>query len=277
MEILDTRRPRLLVLIRGGGDLASGIAVRLHRAGFQVLITELAHPLVVRRTVSFAEAVPEGRVEVEGITGEFVTTPEDARNSLKAGQIPVLVDPELNSLSTLHPEVVVDARMRKKPPKEGKNLATLVIGLGPGFIAGENCHAVIETNRGHDLGRVLWAGVPQADTGIPGTVLGYSAERVLRAPAEGELISGAKIGDRVKKGTVIALVGGQAVMAPFDGILRGLIRPGTKVKQGMKIGDVDPRDNPDMAFLVSDKSRAIGGAVLEAILACPDLRSGLWN
>jgi xanthine dehydrogenase accessory factor len=264
------------VLIRGGGDLASGVAVRLHRSGFQVVITELDRPLVVRRTVSFAEAVTEGRVEVEGITAELVNTPEEARETLKGANIPVLIDPDLTSLEVLRPEVVVDARMRKKPPGEGKELATLVIGLGPGFIAGENCHAAIETNRGHDLGRVLWAGTPQPDTGIPGTVMGYDQERILRAPTDGELISGAKIGDRVKNGTVIALVGAQAVLAPFDGLLRGLIRPGSNVKQGMKIGDVDPRYDPNMVFLVSDKSRAIGGAVLEAILACPDLRSGLW-
>ncbi len=265
-----------MILIRGGGDLATGVAVRLHRAGFQVVITELAQPLVVRRTVSFAEAVPEGRIEVEGITAELVNLPEDARETLKAGNIPVLIDPDLTSLEVLRPEVVVDARMRKKSPERGKNLATLVIGLGPGFIAGENCHTVIETNRGHDLGRVLWAGTPQPDTGIPGSVLGYSTERVLRAPEDGKLISGAKIGDRVKKGTVIALVGNLAVLAPFDGILRGLLRPETMVKKGMKIGDVDPRDDPNLVLLVSDKSRAIGGAVLEAILACPDLRSSLW-
>jgi xanthine dehydrogenase accessory factor len=241
------------------------------------VITELAHPLVVRRTVSFAEAVPEGRAEVEGITAVLVSDPDEARDQIRQGGIPVLVDPELESLTDLHPDVVVDARMRKKPPERGKNLATLVIGLGPGFIAGENCHAVIETNRGHDLGRVLWAGTPQPDTGIPGMVMGVASERVLRAPVDGELVSGAKIGDRVEKGTVIAIVGGQAVLAPFTGILRGLLRPGSPVRKGMKIGDIDPRENPDLVLLVSDKSRAIGGAVLEAILACPDLRSGIWN
>lgn len=266
----------MLVLIRGGGDLASGVAVRLHRSGFQIVISELAQPRVVRRTVSFAEAVPDGQAEVEGVQALLAVEIGAVKEILKAGQIAVLVDPELDCLDTLHPDVVVDARMRKQPPLEGKELATLVVGLGPGFIAGENCHAAVETSRGHDLGRVLWAGAPRPDTGIPGTVLGYSSERVLRAPAAGELVSGAKIGERVKKGTVIALVGGQAVLAPFDGILRGLIRPGFKVAQGMKIGDVDPRDDPEMVFLVSDKSRAIGGAVLEAILACPDLRSGLW-
>ena len=267
----------MLILIRGGGDLASGVAVRLHHSGFDVVITELAQPLVVRRTVSFAEAVPEGRVEVEGITGELVDSPENARETIKTGNIPVLIDPELSCLKFLRPDVVVDARMRKKSPETGKDLATLVIGLGPGFTAGENCHAAIETNRGHNLGRVLWAGTPQPDTGIPGTVMGYSQERILRAPVDGELVSGAKIGDKVKNGTIVALVGGHSVLARFDGILRGMIRPGSAVKRGMKIGDIDPRGDPNMVFLVSDKSRAIGGAVLEAILACPDLRSGIWN
>ena len=267
----------MLVLIRGGGDLASGVAVRLHRSGFNVVITELAQPLVVRRSVSFAEAVPEGRQQVEGISALLAAGPAEARDAIRGGNIPVLVDPDLECLGELHPDVVVDARMRKQAPGRGKDLATLVIGLGPGFVAGENCHAVIETNRGHDLGRVLWAGTPQPDTGIPALVLGYASERVLRAPGDGELISGAKIGDRVEKGTVIALIGGQAILAPFDGVLRGLLRPGTRVAEGMKIGDIDPRDDPNLVLLVSDKSRAIGGAVLEAILACPDLRAGIWS
>jgi xanthine dehydrogenase accessory factor len=166
--------------------------------------------------------------------------------------------------------------MRKKPPAEGKELATLVIGLGPGFNAGDNCHAVIETNRGHHLGKVIWSGKPQENTGNPGEVGGYGVERVLRAPIAGKIQTGAKIGDRVKKGAIIAMVGNQAVFAPFDGILRGLIKPGSQVIEGMKIGDVDPRDDPTIWSQVSDKSRAIGGGVLEAILACPDLRSGLW-
>lgn len=265
-----------MVLIRGGGDLASGVAVRLHRSGFQVVITELIQPRVVRRSVSFAEAVFVGQAEVEGIIAELVSGLDEVKAALKSGVIPVLVDPDLDCLETLQPEIVVDARMQKKPPERGKELATLVIGLGPGFIGGENCHAAIETNRGHDLGRVLWVGAPQADTGIPGEVKGFTSERVLRAPADGELVSGANIGDRVKKNNVIALVGGQAVLAPLDGVLRGLLRPGSQVERGHKIGDVDPRDNPNLVNLVSDKSRAIGGGVLEAILSCPDLRSGLW-
>ena len=266
----------MLVLIRGGGDLASGVAVRLHHSGFEVMLTELPTPLVVRRTVSFAEAVSDGSKEVEGITAVLIRTPGEVKESVRAGYIPVLVDPDLACLKEVRPDVVVDARMRKKPPAEGKELATLVIGLGPGFIAGENCHAVIETNRGHNLGRVIWAGPPQEDTGIPGMVQGFASERVLRAPEDGKLVTGAKIGDEIKNGTVIALVGSQAVLAPFDGVLRGLIKPGTQVIKGMKIGDVDPRDDPTICTLVSDKSRAVGGGVLEAILACPDLRSGLW-
>ena len=266
----------MLVLIRGGGDLASGVAVRLHHSGFEVMITELPKPLVVRRTVSFAEAVSDGSKEVEGITAVLINTPGDVKDSVRVGNIPVLIDPDLACMREVRPDVVVDARMRKKEPSEGKELATLVIGLGPGFIAGENCHAVVETNRGHNLGRVIWAGPPQEDTGIPGQVQGFASERVLRAPEDGKLVTGAQIGDEVKNGTVIALVGSQAVLAPFDGILRGLIDPGTQVTKGMKIGDVDPRDDPTIYSLVSDKARAVGGGVLEAILACPDLRSGLW-
>jgi xanthine dehydrogenase accessory factor len=266
----------VLVLIRGGGDLASGVAVRLHHSGFDLLITELAHPLVIRRTVSFAEAVSQGSQEVEGVHSVLIQDPGDIKETIRAGNIPVLVDPDLACLKMVQPDVVVDARMRKKPPSEGKELATLVVGLGPGFIAGENCHAVVETNRGHNLGRVIWAGPAQEDTGIPGEVAGVSTLRILRAPEDGKLVTGAKIGDPVKKDTVIALVGNQAVLAPIDGVIRGLIKPGTLVTKGAKIGDIDPRKDPALCSLVSDKSRAVGGGVVEAILACPDLRAGLW-
>jgi xanthine dehydrogenase accessory factor len=267
----------MMVLIRGGGDLASGVGVRLHRSGFQVVITELPEPLVVRRKVSLAEAVHEGLVQVEGVTGKLVEDFSEIKSILLSGVIPVLIDPDLKCLEVLNPDVVVDARMRKKPPREGKELASLVIGLGPGFVAGENCHAVIETNRGHNLGRVLWQGVPEQDTGIPGSVQGYSSERVLRAPVDGVLQTRIEIGDRLKKGSLVAQVGEEEVLAPFDGILRGLLRDGTAVKSGFKIGDVDPREDPNLYKLISDKSRAIGGGVLEAILACPDLRSDLWT
>ena len=264
------------VLIRGGGDLASGIAVRLHRSGFHVLITELPQPLVIRRSVSFAEAVPEGSTQVEDITGQLINDVNQSRESFNLGQIPILVDPDLSYLKEFNPEVIVDARMLKKPPGEGKELASLVIGLGPGFNAGVNCHAVIETNRGHNLGRVIWEGEPESNTGIPGVIGGYGEERVLRAPSSGILHTKIKIGDRLMEKSLIAEVDGQEVLAPFEGTLRGLLRNGTHVEQGLKIGDLDPRDDPSLWVRVSDKSRSIGGGVLEAILACPDLRSALW-
>ena len=263
----------MLVLIRGGDDLASGVAVRLHRSGFSVVITETDQPRVIRRSISFAEAVVDGHAEVEGIIAELLPDLEDFKASHRAGIIPVLVDPDLDCLDVLQPEIVVDARLRQEPPERGKELATLVIGLGPGFVAGDNCHAAIETARGRTLGRVLWAGIPQVDEGISEE---ESSLSVLRAPVEGELISGAVLGDRVIGGDVIALVAEQAIMAPHDGILRGLLRPGTQVMQGEEIGEVDPGEDPDIVNLVSDRSRSIGGGVLEAILSCPDLRTGLW-
>lgn len=273
-----------IVLLRGGGDLASGVALRLHRVGIQVVIVELPQPRVVRRTVSFAEAVYNHRTEVEGVAAKLVAGPEEALDLLPSGEIPVLVDPQLDSLayfqtSPLAPKMaaLVDCRMMKRPPETSLDAAPLMIGLGPGFIAGVNCHAVIETNRGHHLGRVIWKGSPEADTGIPERVHRYSEERVLRAPADGELIAQAEIGDHVEKGERVATVGGMPVYAPFGGVLRGLMRPGLHVSLGEKIGDVDPRDNPAYVFQVSDKSRAIGGSVLEALLSKPELRPLLWG
>jgi xanthine dehydrogenase accessory factor len=266
----------MLVLIRGGGDLASGVAVRLHRSGFQVLITELEQPLVIRRTVSFAEAVHENMTLVEDIVGELINDSNEAKEVMNAGRIPVLIDPNLSCLNVLIPEVVVDARMLKRAPEKGKEMASLVIGLGPGFIAGDNCHALIETNRGHHLGRVIWQGEAESNTGIPGEVMGFSEERVLRAPDDGMLHTFVKIGEWIELGKEIAEVGEKAILAPFDGLIRGLARDGTSVSKGMKIGDIDPRQDPTLFTRVSDKALAIGGGVLEAILACPDLRTGLW-
>jgi len=267
----------MLTMIRGGGDLASGVALRLHRAGLRLVITELPRPLVVRRLVSFAEAVHEGEWTVEGITARHIEDPEQAGKVLDDGHIPVLVDPELTSLGFLNPGVVVDARMTKRPPEVGKDIAQLLIGLGPGFIAGENCHAVIETNRGHNLGRVYWEGAPEADTGIPGEIGGYRSQRVLRAPASGVLRNRVEIGDVVQEGEVITEVDGEPIVAPFSGAMRGLLRDETPVKEGMKVGDIDPRGDASYSRIVSDKSRSIGGAVLEAMLSRPDMRSRLWT
>jgi len=264
-----------LVLLRGGGDLASGVALRLHRAGIRVLITELAQPLTVRRTVSFAEAIYQGETTLEGIAARYATNPEHARQILQANEIPVLADPDNHLLpnSYFHFPVLVDARMTKHPHDANIHAAPLVIGLGPGFVPGENCHAAVETNRGHNLGRVYWDAPSEPDTGLPEGDPG----RVLRAPAKGVLKTFVEIGAQLKTRQLIAEVEGELVIAPFVGVLRGLLHPGLHVTQGMKIGDIDPRNDPQYCYLVSDKALAIGGGVLEAILTRPEIRSCLWE
>lgn len=269
----------LVIYIRGGGDLASGIALRLNRCGLRVVIGEIAQPLAVRRKVSFAEAVYEKEVTVEGITGRKVTDPTDTFKILgifAKQHIPVLVDPEGEGIAALHASIVVDARMLKKEVELHKTQVNLLIGLGPGFIPGQNCHCAIETNRGPRLGRVYWTRAPEANTGIPEAVYGRT-DRALYAPVAGEVVERAAIGDIVEEGQVVAEVGGQPVCAPFQGVLRGLLHPGVSVGQGVKIGDVDPRLDPQLAFHVSEKSLAIGGGVLEAILTKGELRSRLWQ
>jgi len=270
-----------IVLIRGGGDLASGVALRLHHAGLQVVITELPQPLVVRRLAAFAEAVSQGQTSVEGVVGRRAISLEAAGLIMKKGEIPVLVDPDAHVCRDLKPGVVVDGRMTKRPPDLGIDAAPLVIGLGPGFVAGENCHAIIETQRGHTMGRVLWHGAAQPDTGIPenlGGSLTYGLpERILRAPADGVLQVYAQIGAHLEPGQLVAEVSGEPVFAPFRGVLRGLLQPGFAVWRGLKIGDVDPRDDPSFCTLVSDKSLAVAGGVLEAILAQSAIRRALWG
>lgn len=274
----------LIIYLRGGGDLASGVAVRLHRAGLRVVIAELPQPLVVRRLVSFANAVFSGQTRVEEIQAVRVPDVSETLAALDKRIIPVIVDPQARLLGSLRaalapgaPLVLVDARMTKRAPELGIDSAELVIGLGPGFVAGLNCHAAIETNRGHSMGRVIWEGPPQADTGVPESVVRHSAERVLRAPADGLLEAHAQIGEHLEPGQLVAEVAGQPVKAPFRGVLRGLVYPGMPVLKGLKIGDVDPRDDPQHCRLVSDKSLAIGGSVLEAILSRPALRPHLWD
>jgi xanthine dehydrogenase accessory factor len=265
----------VLVLIYGGGDLASGVAARLVRSGFQVAITELPQPLAVRRSVSFASAIYDGGITVEDIQSIRVEHADDALKQMKAGLIPVLVDPELAARHTLLPDVIVDARMTKKPPTYNHPAAPLVIGLGPGFIAGENCHAVVETMRGHYLGRVYWLGTAAPDTGIPEAVYNHQSERVLRAPATGILRNRVDIGNLIQRGDIIAEVEGQSVTAHFNGMLRGLLYNGIQVQVGMKIGDLDPRMDRHMYRHISDKALAVGGGVLEAVLSNPDIRSRL--
>jgi xanthine dehydrogenase accessory factor len=269
-----------IILIRGGGDLATGAAVRLHRSGLRVVISELPQPLAVRRSVSFAEAVYQGEMTVEGVTARRVNDPTDTLRVLRvfsSGQVPVLVDPEGEAIKNLRPTVVVDARMMKQPHDTARHSAALVIGLGPGFTAGENCHAVIETNRGPRLGRVYWEGSAEEDTGVPEQVSGHSAGRVLRAPASGRVIPHVEICDQVEQGQLLAEVAGIPLTAPFAGLVRGLIHPDVEVTQGAKIGDLDPRGISDLCRMVSEKSLAIGGGVLEAILSRRELRSQLWT
>jgi xanthine dehydrogenase accessory factor len=257
-----------LVLIKGAGDLASGVAARLHRSGFAVVMTELPAPLMVRRKVCFGEAVYEGETTVEEIVARCAPDAAAARAALTERIIPVLIDPETRCLSSLAPTTLVDGVMAKRNTGTAATDALRVIGLGPGFTAGVDCHAVVETHRGHWLGRVYWQGSALPDTGTPGEIEGTVVmNRVLRAPADGVLQAWVAIGDRVAAGQIIATVGGCELRAGCDGVLRGLIRPGVRVSTGVKVGDIDPRAERAYCFTISDKSLAVGGGVLEAILA----------
>ncbi|MEK7443624.1 MAG: selenium-dependent molybdenum cofactor biosynthesis protein YqeB [candidate division NC10 bacterium] len=259
-----TRRP--LVLIKGAGDLATGCAVRLRRSGFAVVMTELGAPTAVRRTVVFSEAVHDGRVSVEGISARVALRPAEARRIARSGEVAVLVDAEDRARTALAPAVIIDARMAKVNLGTARGEAPVVIGLGPGFTAGRDVDAVIETNRGHMLGAVILEGQAEPNTGVPGEIGGYGAERLLRAPAAGRLRALRAIGDRVEASAVIGEVEGHPVTAEIAGILRGLLRDGSVVRAGQKIGDVDPRARPEHCFTVSDKARSVAGGVLEAIL-----------
>ncbi len=256
----------LIILIRGGGEMASGVAQRLVRSGFRVCLTEIAEPLAVRRAVSFCEAVFTGRTEVEGLAARRVSGIEEVRRCWEEGEVPVVVDPGCAIRKTLLPDVVVDAILAKRNTGTALADAPLVIGLGPGFCAGKDVHVVIETNRGHRLGRVIDAGEAEPDTGIPGEIRGYTEERVLRAPAGGRFRGIKNIGEHVEKGEVVAEVGGVPVEAAISGVLRGILHDGLIAAQDVKVADVDPRDVRAYCLTVSEKARAIGGAVLEAVM-----------
>lgn len=270
----------MLVLVRGGGDIGSGVALHLYRAGLRVVIAELPQPLALRRLVCFAEAVYTGETTVEGVIAHRVKDPLDTLrvlNVLSKQQIPVLIDPQAESIRVLHPTVVVDARMFKQHVELNREPVNLLIGLGPGFVAGENCHAVVETNRGFYMGRVIWQGAPEDDTGVPEAVGKFQIERILRSPADGILQTHVEIGAILNPGDLIAEVAGQPVTAGFRGVVRGLLRQEMAVTVGMKIGDLDPRADPRLCSLISDKSLSVGGGVLEAILSRPNLRPLLWT
>ncbi len=265
----------LSVIIRGGGDLASGIAVRLHRVGVRVLITEIAKPLAVRRYVSFAEAVYTKQVEIEDITGVLVNTSMEIFECQKAGKIPVVIDEDLTRFPEIPVSIVVDARMLKMNIREPKRSGVLRIGIGPGFMPGENCDCVIESKRGPYLGRVYWHNAAEADSGAPEQVGEFIQERVLRSPRDGVFRANTRIGESIRKGEAIASIADEAILAPFDGIVRGLIHDGVEVFKGLKVGDIDPRNDPLLCSIVSDKALCIGGAVLEAILSQKEYRARL--
>lgn len=260
------------VLLRGGGDLASGVALRIFRAGWPLIICELAEPMAVRRSVSFAQVMYSQEIVIEGVRARRVDEAAEALRMLEEGVLPVLVDPAAEIRRQFQPDVLVDGRMIKQPPELGMDAAPLVIGMGPGFTVGENCHAVVETKRGPSLGRVYWQGSAAPDTGLPETVQGHQADRVLRAPLNGKIENRAEIGDWVTADQVVTVVDGVEVRAPFDSLVRGLLQDGLIVKKGVKIGDLDPRDEPALCELVSDKALAIGGGVLEAILTLASRR-----
>ncbi len=273
MEHSPNWNRNILVVIKGGGDLASGVAYRLKRAGFPLVITELPAPLFVRRAVCYGEAIYQGQVTVEGITAQRVDSAARAAELAATDTIPVLADPAGQAIGQLQPAVLVDAIMAKTNTGTAITNAPLVIALGPGFNAGQDCHAVIETNRGHRLGRVITAGPAQPDTRSPGEVKGHTGSRVLRAPVAGHVQPAAAIGDAIAPGQLIATVNGAEVRAPFAGVLRGLVHPAVAVSPGFKIGDLDPRGAVDHCFTISDKSLAIGGGVLEAVLSSPLVRA----
>ena len=254
------------VLIRGAGDIATGIALRLHRAGMQVVMTDLPAPTAIRRTVCFSQAILLGEMTVEEITARRAESAAEAESLLRRGLIPVLADPDCACRTQLRPDALVDAILAKRNLGTKIDDAPVVIGIGPGFTAGEDCRAVVETMRGHTLGRVIYRGSALPNTNIPGLIGGYAGERVLRAPADGIFCQKLEIGAVVRAGDIAGEVDGEPMKCTIDGVLRGILAGGTPVFEGMKSGDVDPRCKPEYCTTASDKALAVGGGVLEAIL-----------
>ncbi len=266
MPVKRKRVAELSVVIKGAGEMASGIAHRLFRAGIRrIVMLDMPRPLCVRRFVSFCEAIHDGVAEVEGVTGQLVDDASRVDAVWEKGRIAVVVDPEWKSISVLSPDVVIDAIMAKRNLGTKRDEAPFVVGVGPGFVAPRDVHVVVESNRGHDLGRVIYDGMAEPYTGLPGEMKGVGKERVLRSPVAGRVKHVHRMGDEVKKGDLVLYVGEEPVYAPFDGVLRGLIRE-MDVEIAEKVGDVDPRAKKDYCYTISDKARGIGGGVLEAIL-----------
>lgn len=255
-----------IVIIRGGGDIATGVAYRLHRSGFKVLILEIEKPTVIRRTVSFAQGVFEGQTIVEGVRAIKVDRVEDIYQCWENKDIPILIDEELEILKEINADILIDGILAKKNLGTSKDMAPITIALGPGFEAGVDVDVVVETKRGHYLGSLIFEGFAEPNSGIPGLINGYGKERVIKSPANGVIRHVSKIGDLVKKDDTIAFIEKVPVKASIDGVLRGLIMEGLEVYKGLKIADVDPRGIKEYCDTISEKARAVGGGVLEAIL-----------
>ena len=264
----------MLILIRGAGDLASGIALRLHHAHMKIVMTDLPRPSAIRRTVCFSQAILFGSMRVEDVTARRAESPEEALRITAAGDIAVLADPQAACIAALKPDAVVDAILAKRNLGTRITDAPCVVGVGPGFTAGTDCHAAVETMRGHYLGRVITDGSPLPNTNIPGLIGGFAGERVLRAPADGVFHQLLEIGAQVRAGDVAGEVEGVPMLCHIDGILRGILADGTHVFKGMKAGDVDPRGERKYCDTVSDKALAVGGGVLQAILQITGILEG---
>lgn len=267
---LEESKASPIVLIRGAGEQASGVGWTLHKAGFRVVMTEIPKPLMVRWPVCFGHALAEGTWQVEEVAAIKVDAPSECYKVWEANRIPVLVDPELGSLAEIRPEVLVDGIMAKRNLGTKKEMAPLTIGLGPGFKAGKDVHCVVETNRGHNLGRLIYTGSAEPNTGVPGDTLGYTRERVVYAPESGVFKAIRTIGEVVKVGDLLGEIFGEKkstpVLAPLDGVLRGLLHSDTLIQKGVKIGDIDPRLQEEYCWTLSEKARMIGSAVLLGIL-----------
>jgi len=263
----------MLICIKGAGDLASGIALRLHHAGFSIVMTDLPVPLAVRRTVAFSEAIRLGSTTVEDVRAERAENAEEVQDYLARGVIPVVADPEASIVHELKPEVTVHGIMAKRHIGTRIDDAPMVIAIGPGFTAGSDCHAVVETKRGHTLGRVIREGSAIPNTGVPGNIAGQSINRLIKATADGIFHPERNIGDIVREGDVVGNVDGVPVCAATDGMIRGLLQDGVPVTEGLKAGDVDPRGEAADFTTVSDKALAIGGGVLEAVMSYVSGRS----
>ena len=253
------------LLVRGAGELASAVILRLTVSGFKVIASEKEKPECVRRAVCFAEAVYDGEKTVEGVTAKLAGSENRVRDIINDGKVPIMVDPDGEYLKT-RPDILIDARMLKRDIDTSMDKAEIVIGLGPGFTVGQNCHAAVETKRGNDLGRVLYEGSPEPDTGIPGAVNGKSIERVIRAAVSGIFKSSKRIGEQVKVGEEVGIISDRSVRCQINGVLRGLVRDGLSVSENQKIGDIDPRGFRENCFKISDKANAVAGGVLEAVL-----------